>query len=450
MAQRNFYPCFNPSQRFTQTAGYRAYVLKSARYSLTIGMLACFLLTFHINAVYCQSYDLLIRNGHVIDAANNLNSQRDVAIKDGRIVRVAQNISAADAEQVVDASGMYVTPGLIDIHGHHFHGTEPDAYLSNSFMALPTDGFTFRAGVTTAVDVGGAGWTNFRQFKEQVIDRSQTRVLAFINIVGAGMKGVVPYEQNLNDMDSKMTGLVANQYSDDIVGVKIAHYHGHEWEPYRRAVKAAEAADIPVMVDFGGANPPLLLENLFFDILRPGDIYTHAYGGGITDHGDRQALVDEDGNLRPRMFEARQRGIIFDIGHGGGSFFYEYAIPATQQGFWPNTISTDLHTGSMNDGMKNMINVVSNMMALGMPLRDAIEASTWAPAQVIQREDLGHLGEGAVADVAVFSLRNGAFGFMDSRGYVISGDEKLETELTLREGRVVYDLNGIAAPRWEE
>jgi dihydroorotase len=413
-------------------------------------LLIAVLTGFHAGDIQAQSYDLLIKGGHVIDAKNNIDEPMDVAVLDGKIAEVAQDISASEAARVVDATGMYVTPGLIDIHGHHFHGTVPNAYLSNSFTALPPDGFTFRAGVTTAVDVGGPGWTDFRLFKEQVIDRSRTRVLAFINIVGVGMKGVVPYEQNLNDMDPKMTALVANQFSDYIVGVKVAHYSGHEWEPYKRTVEAAEQAGIPIMVDFGGAEPPLPLEELFFDVLRPGDIYTHAYGGGMTGHGGRQSVTDENGVLRPRMLEAQEHGIIFDVGHGGGSFFYEIAIPATEQGLWPNTISTDLHTGSMNDGMKDMLNVVSNMMALGMPIQDAIRASTWAPAQVIQREELGNLDVGTEADIAVFSLREGEFGFLDSRGYVIDGDEKLETELTVRAGRVVYDLNGIAAPRWGE
>lgn len=397
-----------------------------------------------------QSYDLLIKGGHVIDPANGIDAPRDVAIQDGRIARVAPDISASSAARVVDATGLYVTPGMIDIHGHHYYGTTPNRYLSDSFIALPPDGFTFRAGVTTVVDVGGAGWTNFRHFKEQVIDRSRTRVLSFLNIVGDGMSGVIPYEQNLNDMDPKMTGLVANQFSDYVVGIKIAHYHGHEWEPYRRSVEAAAMAGIPVMVDFGGAEPPLPLEELFFDILRPGDIYTHAYGGGVTGHGGRQSVVDENGRLRPRMLEAQEHGIIFDIGHGGGSFFYEVAIPASQQGLWPNTISTDLHTGSMNAGMKDQLNVVSNMMALGMPLQEAIKASTWTPARVIQREELGNLSEGAVADVAVFRLHEGEFGFMDSRGYVLPASQKLEAELTLRAGRVAWDLNGIAAPRWGE
>jgi dihydroorotase len=270
-------------------------------------------------------------------------------------------------------------------------------------------------------------------------------VLSFLNITGEGMSGI--HEQNLNDFDPKMTSLVANQYSDDIVGIKIAHYSGHEWEPYQRAVEAAEGAGIPVMVDFGGARPPLPLEDLFFDILRPGDIYTHAYGGGGT---GRQAVVDENGDLRPRMLEAQEHGIIFYIGFGGGSFFYEVAVPAFEQGLRPNTISTDIHTGSMNGGMKNMLNAVSVLMNMGMSLQEVIEASTWKPAQVIQREELGHLSEGAVADLAIFSMREGDFGFQDSRRIVIPGNEKLETELTLRAGRVVYDLNGLASPLWSE
>lgn len=400
-------------------------------------------LIFSPATAQAQEYDILIKGGHVIDPKNGINGRMDVAISDGVIARVASNISERSARRVVNARGMYVTPGLIDIHSHNYHGTVPGRGYSNSFNALPPDGFTFRAGVTTVVDVGGSGWRNFAHFKEQVIDRSQTRVLAFINITGEGMSGI--HEQNLNDFDPKMTGLVANRYRNHIVGVKIAHYNGHDWEPYRRAVQAAEAAGIPVMVDFGSARPALALETLFFDIFRPGDIYTHAYGGGTS---GRQAVTDENGRLRPRMLEAQERGIIFDVGFGGGSFFYEVALPAIEQGLWPNTISTDLHTGSMNGGMKNMLNAVSTMMNLGMPLDKAIEASTWKPAQVIQREELGHLSEGAVADVAVFSLQEGEFGFQDSRRFVIPGNQKLEAELTLRAGRVVWDLNGIASPRW--
>lgn len=419
---------------------------------LFISIVATLLITttFHVIIVNAQQYDILLKGGHVIDPKNDVDGPLDIAIRDGLISQVASNIPSSSAESVVDVRGMYVTPGFIDIHSHHFHGTNPHTGIMDGFSSLPVDGFTLRAGVTTVVDPGSPGWRNFREYKERVIDRSRTRVLAMLNIVGHGMRPAIPYQQNYNDMNPKMTAMVANQYPE-IVGVKIGHYRSGNWEPYRWAVEAGNLADIPVMVDFGGAEVALSLDTLFFEVLRPGDIYTHAFGGGMTSHGDRQAIVHlEDGTLRSRMFEAQERGIIFDIGFGGGSFFYEVAVPATEQNFWPNTISTDLHTGSMNGGMKNMANAVSTVMNLGMPLQEAIKASTWKPAQVIQREDLGHLSVGAEADIAVFRLLEGDFGFQDSRRNVIPGNEKLEVELTLRAGRVVWDLNGITSSRWSE
>ncbi|MDZ7719857.1 MAG: amidohydrolase/deacetylase family metallohydrolase [Balneolaceae bacterium] len=394
--------------------------------------------------LFAQNYDLLLKDGHVIDSRNEIDGVFDIAISGNTIARVAANIPENEAKKVVDASGLYITPGLIDMHSHNFYGTEPYRAYSDGFNALPPDGFTFRSGVTTVVDVGGAGWRNFQQFKDQVIDRSQTRVLAFINIVGDGMSGAP--EQNLADMDPRMTSIIANQHSE-IVGVKIAHYNGRDWEPYRRTVTAAEKSNIPVMVDFGGAIPPLPIDSLVNDILRPGDIYTHVYGGGVE---VRQAVIDENDQLRDGMLEAQENGIIFDVGHGGGSFFYSVAVPAIEQGLWPNTISTDIHIGSMNGGMKNMANLMSKFMNLGMTLNEVIEASTWKPAQVIQREELGHLSEGAVADIAVFSLQEGDFGFIDSRGFSLPGSQKLQPELTIRAGSVVWDLNGLAATPFEE
>lgn len=400
------------------------------------------------DTMHAQQYDLLLKGGHVIDPKNGIDALMDVAIKDDLVARVAKNISAAEAGQVVDAKGLYITPGLIDLHGHHFYGTESSSYLSDGFAALPPDGFTLRSGVTTVIDLGGAGWRNYDQFKEQVINRSRTRVLSFLNIVGHGMKGGA-IEQNVADMDPKMTALVARS-NPEVVGIKIAHYRGYNWEPHRRAAKSGRLAGIPVAIDLGSSDVPLPLDTLFFDIYRPGDMLTHMYGSPNVGSGFKEAAVDEEGVLRPHWLEAQQKGFIFDVGHGGGSFFYDVAVPATQQGLWPNTISTDLHTGSMNGGMKTMVNVMSKILNLGMPLQQVIEASTWKPARVIQREDLGHMSEGAVADIAVFDLLEGDFGFMDVRRWTVPGDEKLETELTIRAGQVVYDLNGIAGRKWIE
>lgn len=410
------------------------------------------LFTLSIQSLKAQDIDLLLKGGTVIDPKNNINSKMDVAITAGKIFRVAADIPSSSAKKTVDVTGLYVTPGLIDIHGHVFHGTEPDSYLSNGLDAIAPDGFTFRAGVTTIVDAGGAGWKNFSTFKKNVIDHSQTRVLSFLNIVGGGMRGVEPYEQDLNDMDAKLTATVANQNKDLIVGIKLAHYIGHDWTPTDRAVEAGRLANIPIMVDFGKALPPLPIEDLFLKHLRPGDIFTHAYrydkeydaNGKMVEH--KQAIVDvKTKKVKPFVFKARERGIIFDVGHGGGSFSWNQAVPAMKQGFAPDILSSDLHTGSMNAGFKDMTNLGSKFLNIGMSLPDVIAASTWNAAKVIKRPELGNLSVGMEADVAVLNLRKGDFGFADAEGISVRGNQKLEAELTIRKGRIVWDLNAISS-----
>ena len=389
-------------------------------------------------AVHSQTVDILIKNGHVIDPKNNIDAIMDVAIVKNKISEIASKISKP-ALKTIDATGMYVVPGLIDIHGHHYFGTEPDKYLSDSYTALPPDGFTFRAGVTSVVDAGGAGWRNFADFKNQAFDNSKTRMFAFLNIVGAGMSGGA-YEQNVADMDSKLTALVAKQYPDLIVGIKLAHYMSSEWTPTDRAVKAGELAGIPVMIDFGAATPLLSWDTLLLKKLRPGDIVTHCYG----QTAGRMHVV-ENGKVQSYATAAQKRGVNFDVGHGGGSFMFEQAVPAIKQGFKPNSISTDLHTGSMNGGMKDMANVMSKLLNIGLNLNEVIACSTWNPAQIINKKELGHLSVGALADVAILSLDKGTFGFVDVGGNKVIGDKKLTCQFTVLNGEVVWDLNGLAA-----
>ena len=411
------------------------------RYTMKLLLISFFLLCTIV--LRAQEYTILLKGGHVVDPKNNINEVMDVAIKENKVVLVAKNIDAKKAAQVIDVKGLFVTPGIIDIHSHNFFGTLPDHYLGNGLEALPPDGFTFRAGVTTVVDAGGAGWRTFDAFKRQTIDHSKTRVLSFLNIVGDGMRGGA-YEQDLRDMDTKMTAMVAKQHKE-IVGIKVAHYMGGEWDPVDRAVAAGEIANVPVMIDFGGNKPPLSIEELFTKHLRPGDIFTHAFA----QLESREAIVDEKGNLRPFVKDAQKNGIIFDVGHGGGSFRFSQAIPALKSGFLPNTISTDIHTGSMNAGMKDQLNVMSKFLNIGMTLQQVIAASTWHPAQVIKREELGHITAGAGADVAVFALQKGKFGYIDSGGFALQGTQKLQCELTIRDGKIVYDLNGISRPLWD-
>ena len=399
-------------------------------------------LTLQLKAQAPASFDVLVKGGHVIDPKNGIDAVMDIAIKAGKIFKVGKNLPASEAKQVVDATGLKVVPGIIDMHAHVFAGTQPDHYLSDGLSALMPDGYTFRVGVTTVVDCGGAGWRNFSTFKKNVIDISQTRVLSFLNIVGEGMRGG-NYEQDIADMNPKLAANTAKQYKDYIVGFKLAHFNGADWTPTTRAVEAGKLAELPVIIDFGGSQPNLSIQELFFKHLRPGDIYTHTYAAL---NGAREEIIDANNTLKPFVLEAQKRGIIFDVGYGGASFNYTQAIPALKAGLFPNTISTDLHTGSMNSSMKDQLSVMSKFMNLGMPLFEVIKASTWKPAQVINRTNLGHLTEGAEADIAILNIRKGNFGFYDKTGYKVNGTEKFECELTIKGGKVVYDLNGLANP----
>lgn len=386
-------------------------------------------------------YDLLLKGGHVIDARNDIDGPRDVAVKDGRIAAVAESIDPSQAEKVVDVAGLYVTPGLVDIHVHVYAGTGMKGAYSGDNSVYP-DGFSFRSGVTTMVDVGSSGWRNFPDFKQRVIDRARTRVLAMLNIVGKGMGGGA-IEQNLDDMDPEATAKVAKQYADTVVGIKTAHYEGPEWDPVERAIEAGTKANIPIMVDFGIFREERPFEELVTKKLRPGDMYTHTYLG-------RVPMLDDDGKPRPYLFEAQKRGVKFDVGHGGGSFWWMQAAPAVKNGFIADSISTDLHIGSMNAGMKTMANVMSKFLAMGVSVQDVVRKSTWEPAQQIKRTDLGHLSVGAVADVAVLRLDTGDYGFLDVRGARNKGTQLLTCEVTLRDGNVMWDLNGRAGTPWDE
>ena len=421
-------------------------IIRPVRY-LLVASAVSLLLVFPIDggAQTDPEIDLLLKGGHVIDPKNNLDGVMDVAIADGKILRVAQNIPAAHAKRIIDVKGLYVTPGLIDMHVHVFIGNDLDAYIANGPTSVSPDGFTFRAGVTTVVDAGSSGWRNFRQFKTQTIDRAQTRVLALLNIVGTGMFGRFE-EQDVTDMNPEMTAnMIHKLYPQILVGIKAAHYWGG-FTQVDRAVEAGKLAKVPVMVDFGEHDPPNSIESLFMEHLRPGDIFTHTFSYGPK---QRETIVDENGKVKPFVFAAQKRGLIFDVGHGGGAFSWRQAVPAMKQGFKPDVISTDLHTQSMNGGMKDLANVISKFLNMGMTLQEAITRTTVNPARVINRPELGNLSPGTEADVAVLNLRKGDFGFLDVRGTKLNGTQKLEAELTVRAGKIVWDLNGVAATPWD-
>lgn len=390
------------------------------------------LILFSVSSVSAQPskvYGIIIKGGHLIDPKNHIDEVMDVAINDGKVALIAKNIEPEQATQVVDAKGMYVSPGLIDIH-------------SRLGSNLP-DGYTLRVGVTTIVDAGDADFTTFADFKKSVIDRSVTRVLSFLNIKGEGYKGAAN-EKKSTDKIAVESAKLALQNKEHIVGFKI-DFVGPDWSPVDQGVAAGNLANMPIMLDGGRNHPHPSLKELFTNHMRKGDIYTHTYTI-IEDINARDRIVDQQTKkINPSFLEAQKNGIIFDVGHGS-AFRYSNAIPARDAGFLPNTISTDISTGSTNAFMKDMMNVMSKFLTMGMDLTSVIKASTWSPAQAIKRGELGHLSPGAIADIVVFSLREGKFGFYETAGFKMEGNRKFECEMTIKDGRIVYDLNGIATP----
>lgn len=375
-------------------------------------------------------FDLILKNGRVIDPANNIDGIMDVAVADNRIAAVDTSIPAEQAAKVADVTDRIVTPGLLDIHLHAYGGYNgwmfPDAHV------LPN-------GVTTVLDTGGAGWKKFEHFKDSIIADSKTRVLALINIVGAGMEGAV--EQDVTEMDPVPCAEMISKYPEHIVGSKTAHFGGPGWEAVDGAIEAARRSGTIAMMDFA-PKPTRSYRDLLLKKMSPGDIHTHMYAQHIP-------LLDENKKVNDYVIEARERGIIFDLGHGGGSFWFRIAVPAIQQGFIPDSISTDLHKFSALVPNASMTATMSKCLNMGMSLEEVIKRSTSNPAQIIRRSELGTLSVGAEADIAVLDILHGDFGFVDSGRARMKGDKRLQCLLTVRAGEVVWDLNGITRPEWD-
>jgi dihydroorotase len=381
-----------------------------------------------------QQYDILLKGGHVIDLANGVDGIRDVAIAGGKIARVAASIPASEARRTVDVNRFYVTPGLIDLHTH--------VYLKGRASTVVADD-VLPHGTTTIVDAGVSGWKNFDDFKATVIDRSRVRILALLNIVGSGMNDDQSKENIVADMDPRATAEKISQYPDILVGVKSAHFSLPGWASVERAIEAGRLANKPVMLDSSiysnsGRNTAEKVSKL----MRPGDIHTHMYN----DH--QLELLDRFSNkVQPWMWEARKRGVLFDVGHGAGGFLWPVAQAAVSQGFLPDTMGTDLHPGSILTFQASVPNVISKLMNLGMSLQDGIRRATVNPAKAIGRyPELGTLTEGAAADVAVLELRSGVVAFMDSMRKKLTGAKNLECIMTVRDGKVLFDRDGRMLP----
>jgi len=396
-------------------------------------------------------YDLLLKGGHVIDPANHVDAVMDVAVSKDRIAAVEKDIPASQSGKVVDASGLYVTPGLIDIHVHIGHGGAPLDWFTPEGRAhtapygIPAD-LALQAGVTTMVDAGSSGAETFLLEKEEVIDRAKVRVLAFLNIVANGMQGGL--EQTVDQMDAKRCAETIKKYPDIIVGVKTAHYWAEEpwdaehtpWAAVDKAEECGRAVNLPVMFDFW-PRPDRSYAELILKKMRPGDIHTHVFA-------QQFPILLPDGKINPILAQARARGVIFDVGHGAGSFWFRNAVPAVRQGFIPDSMSTDLHSGNFT--VLSMTNVMSKFLAMGVPLQDIVRRSTVNPAQEIHRPELGTLSVGKEADIAVLEQLNGSFGYIDCGLARMDAKVKLVARLTVRAGRIVYDPSGLSMVEWEK
>ena len=408
----------------------------SKTFAFKIRLVVLFAFLILPRLIQAQEIDLLLKGGRVLDPKNSLDSKMDVAVKDGKIYRIAAEIPSSSAKKVLDVSGLLVSPGLINIHTHVYAGSKP-GFADGQSSQLP-DAFAPRSGTTTVVDAGTTGWRTFPDFKSKVVDPSLTRVLAFINIFETGFSAGSAIEPDLNTLDVQMTVDAIKKYPEFIVGTRIGHYKGKSWIPFDKASEAAKIADKPLFVECH--MPEYSLEDQL-KRMRSGDIITHSF----ENVSERMPIVDEQGKLRAFVLEAQNRGVLFDVGHGGVGFWFNQAIPALKQGLLPNSFGTDEHRTSMNAGMKNMLNVMSKYLTIGMSIPDIIASGSWKPAKSIKREDLGNLSVGSVADIAVLSILNGKYGYVDSGGNRIEGNQKFEAELTVRAGRIIWDLNGLAA-----
>ena len=373
-----------------------------------------------------ERFDLLIRGGEVIDPAQNLRGRRDVAIRWGRIAAIEPGIDPQRAAQAIDATGKLVVPGLVDLHAH--------VYPQGSALGLPADELVPYTCTTTCVSAGDAGGNNFSALRHFIMAQSRTRIFAFVHISSIGLAGF-PVGEGLN-LDYEEVDLAAKTVAENrdvVLGLKVRISRNvvgdNGLEPLRRALAAAGRAGpgTRVMCHIGDAPGDL---SALLDLLRPGDILTHTYSGAGNN-------IVHNGKVLPAALEAKRRGVIIDVGHGGGSFDYTVAEPAIQQGLTPDTISSDIHAVSGNTpGMPYLPWVMSKFLELGFSLEQVIGLATAAPAQVIGRvEGLGTLHPGAPADVAVLELVEEPVRFVDTRGNQRQGARWLKPVHTVRAGR---------------
>jgi dihydroorotase len=372
-------------------------------------------------------YDLVIRGGRVIDPAQGRDQRCDVAFKDGKVAALEPTIDAAETREVIAADGRLVVPGLIDLHTHVWWG--------GTSLSVRPEPVARRSGATTLVDAGSAGPGNFHGFRAHVIERCPVRILPYLNISFAGIfafsKSVMVGEcSDVRLLDARECLEVAQRHRDLVVGIKVRvgrnTSEGYGVFPLELAIEVAEELGLPVMahIDF----PPPSRKDMLAR-LRKGDVLTHCY------RPFPNAPVVR-GEVRPEMWEARERGVIFDIGHGMGGFGFGSTRPMLEAGFLPDVISSDVHVLCEHGPAFDLLHTMSKLLCLGMSLIEVIRAATARPAEALRRKDLGTLAPGAIGDATVLNLAEGAFDYVDVMGERITGECRLEVEAIVLGGRL--------------
>ena len=380
-----------------------------------------------------DKFDLVVKGGEVLDPSQSLRGKRDVGIRYGVVEAIEAEIPATRALRILDASGKLVTPGLVDLHTH--------VYPYGSAIGIPADELVQHQGTTTCVSAGDAGANNFAAFRRHIVAQTRTRLYAFIHIANTGLTPFPVAE--LYNIDFAQVDACAKALAENVdmaIGVKVRMSENviakHGTEPLKRAVQACEAAGTgaKIMCHIGGVETRQLMSAIL-DLLRPGDVLTHAYSGAPNIGGEFTNIV-QDSKLLPAALAAKQRGVIFDVGHGGGSFDYTVADAAIQQGCPPDTISSDIHVFSGNSpGMPYLTWVMSKFLAMGFSLEQVVAMATAAPANVIARAPkLGTLQVGAPGDVSVLEVVDGPVSFVDTRNNPRTGQRHLKPVHTVVAG----------------
>ena len=374
-----------------------------------------------------QTLDLVLKNGHVVDPAQSLDGVMDVGFRNGRVEAIGKNLTTQKDTEVRDVSGFIVAPGLIDMHTH--------VYWGGSSLGIDAEAFCRKSAVTTAIDTGSAGPGNFAGFRKHVIDKSDVRILAYLHISHAGIFGfsdrvMVGESEDLRLMDPRTCVEVAREHPDVIVGIKVRLGRWASGDqgmaPFEYALQVAEEANLPMMVHIDDP-PPSYAEVVAR--LRKGDVLTHCF------RPFPNTPIGPDGSVRPEVLAARQRGVYFDIGHGMGSFSFEVARRMLENGFLPDTISSDIHTLCINGPAFDQVTTLSKFLNLGVPLKEVIRASTENAAIVLGRPELGNLKPGAVGDAAILKIENGEFEFVDALGETLTGGHRIAVEGVVLGGR---------------